>query len=153
MTSKLSFKGNSASLVHWLTKAGCSFIQSIRTRRHADWLEEQRATRAKEQRIVSTERPDQCPICGHEPLAKILYGLPDFKDPEFQRSQAAGEITCGGCCITGIEPKWQCVECGQRIWQPPLWGERQALARYSASYRKRLFEETMKANGFKRTKS
>ena len=151
LPSKLRFKKNtSSSFIHSFTKAACSFVQSIRSSNYSQWLEEEKIVRTKEERIVSTKRPNECPKCGHKPLAEILYGLPNFKDPEFQRASAAGEITCGGCCITGMEATWQCVECGQKIWRPPLWDEKRALARYSASYRKRLFEETMKANGYKK---
>ncbi len=154
MTRKKLIKINSSQFQS-LFKAIYSFFKSIAKYNSYQWQKEQKERvidiqPLKEERIVSTERPNECPKCGHGPLAEILYGLPDFKDPEFQRAQSAGEITCGGCCITGMEAKWQCVECGQKVWQPPLWHEKQALARYSSSYRKRLFEETMKANGFQK---
>ena len=128
----------------------CSFIHSWRKTHSLALDEEQYLTRGKEERIASTQRPNACPKCGHSPLAKILYGLPNFKDPEFQRASAAGEITIGGCCITGMEPKWQCVNCGQRIWEPYRWADKQALSRFSASYRKKIFEKMMEANGYKK---
>ena len=134
------------SILTFLKSIGKNFSSRLQRNSVTELIKE-------EEKIFSTERSNECPKCGHGPLAKIIYGLPSFKDPEFQRASAAGEITCGGCCITGMEAKWQCVNCGQKIWQSHLWAEKQALARYSASYRKRLFEETMKANGFKKEKS
>ena len=152
MTKNKIIEGN-YSFNQSFFKAILTFLDSIGKKFSSKWQRNSVTELIKEEKIFSPERPNECPKCCHGPLAKIIYGLPSFNDPEFLRASAAGEITCGGCCITGMEAKWQCVNCGQKIWQPHLWAEKQALARYSASYRKRLFEETMKANGFKKEKS
>ena len=34
-----------------------------------------------------------------------------------------------GYPFSWMEASWQCVECGQKVWRPPLWDEKQALAR------------------------
>ena len=66
-----------------------------------------------------TSKPDNCPECGSKKVAGILYGLPMFDD-ELERRLSAGEITLGGCCITGDDPLWRCTECHHG------WGKREA---------------------------
>lgn len=60
------------------------------------------------------KKPKKCTKCGSKKIAKILYGLPAFS-PELKRQLESGEIVLGGCIITGNDPKWQCVECGERF--------------------------------------
>ena len=64
-----------------------------------------------------TEKPDACPKCGSNKVARILYGLPDFSE-ELERKLGAGEIVLGGCTVFGDDPTWHCNDCGHR------WGGR-----------------------------
>ena len=66
-----------------------------------------------------TSKPDKCPECGSKKVASILYGLPMF-DEELKRRINAGEIVLGGCCVTGDDPLWRCVDCHHH------WGKEQA---------------------------
>ena len=73
--------------------------------------------RFKQERIEASQHPKECPKCGHSPVAKILYGLPDFS-PELDASIEAGKTSIGGCCRTGLDdPTWKCSKCGQRVWK------------------------------------
>mgnify|MGYP000882296529 CR=1 FL=1 len=65
-------------------------------------------------RIERSEKPAQCPQCGHGPLADIIYGFPIIDDDLIKRWNE-GSIVIGGCVITGDEPRWACATCGQRI--------------------------------------
>ena len=65
-------------------------------------------------RYFSRARPQECPHCGSGKVARILWGLPDFSD-EVSNQLQAGEITLGGCCVTGSDPAWQCLECDTRV--------------------------------------
>ena len=62
------------------------------------------------------DKPADCPKCGSQRVAGILYGLPDFSE-KLERELDAGEVVLGGCVITDDDPSWHCVECGHR------WGE------------------------------
>jgi primosomal protein N' len=57
-----------------------------------------------------TSKPDRCPECGSEKVASIFYGLPVFT-VELERQLKEGEVILGGCCVTGDDPQWHCVEC------------------------------------------
>ena len=57
-----------------------------------------------------TSNPDRCPECGSGKVASMLYGLPLF-DEERRRQLKAGEISLGGCCITGDDPLGRCMKC------------------------------------------
>ena len=54
-----------------------------------------------------------CPECGSNNVAKILYGYIAF-DSELEKDLEAGKIALGGCCVSGIDPKWECNKCGHR---------------------------------------
>jgi hypothetical protein len=59
-------------------------------------------------------RPQSCPACGSPRIARILYGLPAFsKDLEDALSE--GIVALGGCVLSGDDPEWQCLGCGQKI--------------------------------------
>ncbi len=72
--------------------------------------------RFKQERIEASQHPKECPKCGHSPVAKILYGLPDFS-PALDASIEAGKTSIGGCCTGSDDPTWKCSKCGQRIWK------------------------------------
>jgi rubrerythrin len=59
-------------------------------------------------------RPRSCPSCGSPRIARILYGLPAF-DEELEDALSRGTVTLGGCLVTGNDPEWECIECGQTI--------------------------------------
>lgn len=51
-----------------------------------------------------------CKICG-EPVAKYLYGMPDYsKDLKLKIS--LGKVYLGGCCIYTNSPIKRCIKCG-----------------------------------------
>lgn len=62
------------------------------------------------------EKPDACPNCGHSPVAEIHYGLPAF-DEELERALKSGLVTLGGCCVTGDDPAWECLNCEWQGWE------------------------------------
>lgn len=55
----------------------------------------------------------KCPKCGSRRMATILYGLPLFNE-ELDESLRRGEVTLGGCCITGSDPDKECHDCFHR---------------------------------------
>ena len=59
-------------------------------------------------------RPQSCLACGSPRIARILYGLPAF-DEELEELLSQGTVTLGGCVVTGDDPEWECLACGQRI--------------------------------------
>ena len=63
-----------------------------------------------EERYSSRHQPAQCPACGSPRIATILYGLPS--EPVEDEEQ----FVLGGCCITGFDPTWRCLECSTRIY-------------------------------------
>jgi len=71
---------------------------------------------ADSQRPRFEEKPDACPNCGHSPLAIILYGLPSFYE-DLQRDLKAGLVALGGCCISGDDPAWECLNCKWLGWE------------------------------------
>jgi hypothetical protein len=64
----------------------------------------------------SIEKPDKCPECGSDKIAKILYGLPSFSE-NLRKKLKNDEIVLGGCCITGNDPSWKCIDCGTVIFK------------------------------------
>ena len=53
---------------------------------------------------------ESCPSCdSQDGIRKILYGEPDSPVDE-------SKFFIGGCCITGNDPIWACVDCGWRGW-------------------------------------
>jgi hypothetical protein len=59
-------------------------------------------------------KPDKCPVCGSARIAEVQYGLPAFTE-ELEKALNASRIILGGCCITGDDPAWQCLDCGTKI--------------------------------------
>ena len=60
---------------------------------------------------MDMKKPDVCPACGSKKVARIQYGLPIFSE-ELDKQMKSGEVVLGGCCLTGDDPRWQCVDCG-----------------------------------------
>jgi len=67
-------------------------------------------------RYESSRKPRECPRCGSDRIARVLYGLPDFSE-ELKRDLDAGRVVLGGCCVTGRDPAWQCAKCAVRIYR------------------------------------
>lgn len=67
-------------------------------------------------RVEREEKPQNCPKCGHMPLASIFYGMPAF-DEELERKMNEGRITLGGCCVSDDDPAWECTHCGLKIFR------------------------------------
>jgi len=55
-----------------------------------------------------------CPECNSSRIAPILYGLPDA---EAGMEADRGEVWLEGCCISGNDPQWHCLDCEHE------WGE------------------------------
>jgi hypothetical protein len=68
----------------------------------------------KLERWAAEGRPPSCPSCGSARIARILYGLPAF-DNELEEALSQGTVTLGGCLVTGNDPEWACLGCGQTI--------------------------------------
>ena len=66
------------------------------------------------ERWAAKGRPLSCPSCGSPRISRILYGLPDFSE-ELQEVLSQGTVTLGGCVVTGDDPEWECLQCGQTI--------------------------------------
>ena len=56
-------------------------------------------------RMTVTAQPKKCPFCGSTNIKPYLFGLPT------QEAMKSGKYILGGCCITGNEPSWGCVDC------------------------------------------
>ncbi len=78
--------------------------------------EQKPSSYSNKSRIKISQRPKECPKCNHSPVAEIIWGLPDFKNPEFQKSLSEGKVEIEGCCISGDEPTWRCGKCREEIW-------------------------------------
>ena len=57
-----------------------------------------------------------CPNCNSPRIAKILYGLPRFDD-QLDNDIKEGRIVFGGCCITGNDPDYKCMDCNALIFK------------------------------------
>lgn len=68
------------------------------------------------ERLVQSRKPIICPKCGRKPVARILYGMPEFSE-QLNADMAAGKIVLGGCVVTDDDPDWQCTQCGQQIFR------------------------------------
>jgi len=64
----------------------------------------------------SAKKPNKCPECGSDKIASILYGLPAFSESLRLRIRE-NKTVLGGCCVTGNDPTWKCVDCGTAIYK------------------------------------
>ena len=69
-----------------------------------------------ENRYTAKSKPAKCPKCGSNRIAQILYGYPFFSE-KLQEDLKAGRTALGGCCITGNDPDWKCLECEAEIYR------------------------------------
>jgi hypothetical protein len=70
-------------------------------------------------KYFSVVKPLKCPSCGSLRIATYLYGEPAYSE-ELMTEINAGRIILGGCCISGYDPDWECVECKAEIFQKDL---------------------------------
>jgi transposase-like protein len=47
----------------------------------------------------------KCPDCSSDQVKKIVYGLPDFNNFDFEKNEV------GGCCVSPFDPKYACSSC------------------------------------------
>lgn len=69
------------------------------------------------QRYFAKIKPLRCPKCDSAKVVEILYGMPTqevFEDAD------RGLVALGGCCISGREPSWKCLECNSLIFREEL---------------------------------
>ena len=71
------------------------------------------------EKVTAKKKPKKCSKCGCEKIASIQYGMPAFS-PELRMDLDEGKIVLGGCCVTGDDPEWQCVECGMQIYREKM---------------------------------
>ena len=64
----------------------------------------------------SVKKPDKCPKCGSDKIAKILYGMPAFSE-SLRKDLDENKIVLGGCCISNDDPTWQCTSCDTVIYK------------------------------------
>jgi hypothetical protein len=70
-------------------------------------------------KVTAKRKPKKCPKCEGTKIADIQYGMPDFS-PELRMDLDEGKIVLGGCCVSGDDPEWQCVECGIQIYREKM---------------------------------
>jgi len=68
------------------------------------------------ERFEAGVKPKKCPKCGSLIVARILYGFPAWSE-ELEADLKAGRVAIGGCCITGDDPAWKCMECETEIYR------------------------------------
>ena len=68
------------------------------------------------ERYEAANQPSKCHECGSLRIARILYGLPAWS-AELEADLKAGRVAIGGCCITGDDPAWKCMECEAEIYR------------------------------------
>lgn len=56
---------------------------------------------------------DPCVVCGHSPVARILWGMP-AGPPE---GGDDGYVILGGCELFGDDPTHRCAQCGAEYWE------------------------------------
>ena len=61
------------------------------------------------------KKPKKCPKCSSLKIAEILWGMPNM-DEELEQALKNGDMIIGGCCITGHDPQWQCIDCETNLY-------------------------------------
>lgn len=62
-------------------------------------------------------KPRRCRVCGSTRVVAILYGYPT---PDVWMDAEAGRVALGGCCLTGADPSWRCLDCHTPIYPERL---------------------------------
>jgi hypothetical protein len=66
----------------------------------------------------SSKPKAQCSSCGSEKIARILYGMPMYNE-KLKKQLDRGTVMLGGCCVTGNDPKYECMNCGMLFYKRP----------------------------------
>lgn len=61
----------------------------------------------------------KCPYCGSSNIAKIIWGMPDYT-ALLEMDKRKEKYIIGGCCITGNDPAFKCLECYRGFGTPPV---------------------------------
>jgi len=69
--------------------------------------------------FFAKRKPRQCPACKSKNVASIMYGDPSSEAIEQAEKK---KIVFGGCCISGRDPSWQCLDCQVEIYKEILRG-------------------------------
>ncbi len=64
--------------------------------------------------LIFARKPRKCPACGGERIVPIIYGEPMEC---LMKEEVEGKVILGGCCITGNDPEWGCVDCGIDLYK------------------------------------
>jgi len=67
-------------------------------------------------KIEARHKPEKCPVCGGSPVARIIWGYPNFS-PQLEDDLKKGKYTLGGCEVSGDDPVWECSQCHQQIYR------------------------------------
>jgi len=60
--------------------------------------------------MTENARPRQCPECGSEKIAEIIYGLV-ASDLEIEKQVKMGRIVLAGCDVPRKPMRWKCLNC------------------------------------------
>ena len=60
----------------------------------------------------------KCSKCDSTKIARILYDFPEFSN-KLEKQIDRDTITLGGCCVTGNDPKYECMSCGVQFYKQP----------------------------------
>jgi ribosomal protein S27AE len=66
-------------------------------------------------RVERPRKPENCPACGANAVARIQRGYPAFTQG-LAEDLEAGKVVLGGCVMTDDDPRWQCTKCGLKIF-------------------------------------
>jgi hypothetical protein len=64
----------------------------------------------KKEIIRVSEKPQKCPVCSSNKISIYLWGMPVFSNA-LHKELAEGKVKLGGCCVTGDDPAYHCMEC------------------------------------------
>ena len=65
-------------------------------------------------RYEFSEKPERCPLCSHNRIADVQYGLPDYSENIYNKV-LYGEIVIGGTTQPDDAAAWQCTKCTLNI--------------------------------------
>ena len=55
-----------------------------------------------------SRKTPKCPQCDSDNVVPIVFGYPS---ETLLESADRGEVSLGGCCMTGDDPEWHCKDC------------------------------------------
>jgi hypothetical protein len=74
-----------------------------------------RIVRSVKDELFGAEGSPPCPWCDSGRAVPIIYGYTSGQIPHLSAEEKA---VWGGCCVSGSEPQWHCLDCG-REWGRP----------------------------------